>query len=200
MSKSKPDIRELLKNRVLVLDGAMGTMIQQRRLNEADFRGSLFASHGLEMKGNNDILVLTNPDIIYDIHTAYLEAGADIIETDTFNATSVCMADYGVESHVTEINRRAAEIAAEAADRFSSANKPRYVAGSIGPTNKSCSISPDVENPAARSISYDGLFEAYRQQIAALTEGGVDLLLMETVFDTLNAKCALDAAEEVFAS
>lgn len=200
MSDNKHDIRELLKKRVLVLDGAMGTMIQQRRLSEADFRGSRFAGHGLELKGNNDILVLSNPDIIYDIHSAYLEAGADIIETDTFNATAVSMADYGVEEHVAEINRTAARLAVKAAERFSTPDKPRFVAGSIGPTNKSCSISPDVENPAARSISYDRLFEAYRSQISALAEGGVDLLLVETVFDTLNAKCALDAAEDVFAS
>lgn len=200
MSENKPDIKKLLKNRVLVLDGAMGTMIQQRRLSEAGFRGTRFADHKFELKGNNDILVLTNPDIIYDIHSAYLEAGADIIETDTFNATSVSMADYGAEGYVEEINRKAAEIASKAAARFSTPEKPRYVAGSIGPTNKSCSISPDVENPAARSIGYDGLFEAYRQQISALIEGGVDLLLFETVFDTLNAKCALDAAEEAFAA
>ena len=152
MSENKPDIKKLLKNRVLVLDGAMGTMIQQRRLSEAGFRGTRFADHKFELKGNNDILVLTNPDIIYDIHSAYLEAGADIIETDTFNATSVSMADYGAEGYVEEINRKAAEIASKAAARFSTPEKPRYVAGSIGPTNKSCSISPDVENPAARSI------------------------------------------------
>lgn len=198
MSEKRTDIKNLLKNRVMVLDGAMGTMIQQRRLNEADFRGKRFANHKHELKGNNDILVITNPDIIYDIHRAYLKAGADIIETNTFNATSVCMADYGVEEHVEEINRAAAKLAVKAAAQFSTPEKPRFVAGSIGPTNKSCSISPDVENPAARSITYDKLFAAYRQQISALVEGGVDLLLIETVFDTLNAKCALDAAEEVF--
>lgn len=200
MSEKITNIETLLKDRVLVLDGAMGTMIQQRRLSEADFRGTRFAGHEFELKGNNDILVLTNPDIIYDIHCEYLKAGADIIETNSFNATSVCMADYGVEGYVEEINRRAAELAVKAAARFSTPDKPRFVAGSIGPTNKSCSISPDVENPAARSITYDELFEAYRQQISALVAGGADLLLVETVFDTLNAKCALDAAEEVFES
>lgn len=192
------DIRELLNRRILVLDGAMGTMIQRCRLSEKDFRGERFAGIEADLKGNNDILAITCPDVVRDIHSAYLEAGADIIETDTFNATSVSMADYGMQQYVREINFEAAKLATEVAKSYSTPEKPRFVAGSIGPTNKSCSISPDVNDPSARAVTYDELFAAYYEQVCALIDGGVDLILVETAFDTLNAKCALDAAEEAF--
>ncbi|MEG1998879.1 MAG: homocysteine S-methyltransferase family protein, partial [Bacteroidales bacterium] len=194
------DIRELLKQRVLLLDGAMGTMIQHCHLKEADFRGDKFSAIKADLNGNNDILAITRPDIIRKIHSTYLEAGADIIETDTFNATSVSMADYGMQQYVREINQTAARLAVEVAKSYSTSQKPRFVAGSIGPTNKSCSISPDLNDPSVRAVTYDELFAAYHEQICALIEGGVDILLIETVFDTLNAKCALDAAAEAFLS
>ena len=171
-------------------------MIQRYGLNEQDFRGSLFPDSAVELKGNNDLLCLTAPHLIDEIHRAYLEAGADIIETNSFNANAISMADYRLESQVKEINRAAARIARKAADDYSTPDKPRFVAGSIGPTNKSCSMSPDMENPALRNLDFDTLATAYREQITALIEGGVDLLLIETIFDTLNAKAALFAAQE----
>lgn len=189
---------ELLKERILILDGAMGTEIQKYRLNEKDFRGSLFKEHKSELKGCNDILALTQPQIIKDIHKSYLEAGADIIETNTFNATSVSLSDYGLENYVENINRTAVRIAKERAKEFSSKEKPRFVAGSIGPTNKSCSISPDVNNPSTRAITYDSLFNAYKEQIDILIDEGVDIILLETIFDTLNVKCAIDAVQNIF--
>ena len=195
---TKYDFSQLLNNRILVLDGAMGTEIQKLNLTEKDFRGEVFAKSIKELKGNNDILVLTQPEVIKNIHKAYLNAGADIIETNSFNATSVSMSDYGLEDYVTEINRAAVRIAKEAAKEFSTIDKPRFVAGSVGPTNKSCSISPDVNNPAARAITYDELFNAYYEQIEVLIEEGVDIILLETVFDTLNLKCAIDVVETIF--
>ena len=189
-------LKQLLDQRILILDGAMGTMIQRYGLNEQDFRGSLFPDSAVELKGNNDLLCLTAPHLIDEIHRAYLEAGADIIETNSFNANAISMADYRLESQVKEINRAAARIARKAADDYSTPDKPRFVAGSIGPTNKSCSMSPDMENPALRNLDFDTLATAYREQITALIEGGVDLLLIETIFDTLNAKAALFAAQE----
>lgn len=189
---------ELLKERILILDGAMGTEIQKYGLTEKEFRGILFEEHKSELKGCNDILALTQPQIIRDIHKSYLDAGADIIETNTFNATSVSLSDYGLESYVKDINRTAVRIAKEIAKEFSSKEKPRFVAGSIGPTNKSCSISPDVNNPSARAITYDSLFDAYKEQINILIDEGVDIILLETIFDTLNVKCAIDAVQNIF--
>lgn len=193
-------IEQLIKNRILILDGAMGTMIQRYGLTEEDFRGSRFRDITWQMKGNNDILSLTRPDVIADIHRKYLEAGADIIETNTFNSQRISMADYHVESLCREMNLAACAIARRLADEYTlkTPDKPRFVAGSIGPTNKTCSLSPDVENPALRELTFDELKAAYREQIEAMVEGGVDTLLIETIFDTLNAKAALAAAEEVF--
>lgn len=195
----KPDIRDLVRDRVLVLDGAMGTMIQRHNLEEEDFRKGWFEDHYHPLKGNNDLLSLTRPDIIKDIHRAYFEAGADIAETNTFSGTTIAQADYGLEKAVYDINYHSAKIAREVADEFTAKepNKPRYVAGSIGPTNRTASISPDVNDPGYRAISFDELFEAYSLQVKALIEGGVDLLLVETVFDTLNAKAALYAIDIV---
>ena len=194
------NITELLKQRILILDGAMGTMIQGYNLDEADYRGERFADHPVEVKGNNDLLVLTQPDIIRDIHTAYLEAGADIIETNTFNATSISMADYRMEPLVGELNRTAARVAREAADAVTAKNpdRPRFVAGVLGPTGRTCSISPDVNNPGFRNVTFDELVTAYDEAIHGLVEGGADLLLVETVFDTLNAKAALFAIQQYF--
>lgn len=196
----KPDIRELLKKRILVLDGAMGTMIQQHKLQEEDFRGDLFATHPLPQKGNNDLLSLTRPDIIASIHDQYLEAGSDIIETNTFNATSVSMADYGMEDQVYAINKAAASIAAASAERYSpkDTSRPRYVAGAMGPTNKTASMSPEVNDPGFRAVTFNDLVLTYTTQTEGLLDGGVDLLLVETVFDTLNAKAALFAIAETF--
>ncbi len=193
-------IQALLKERILLLDGAMGTMIQRYGLKEEDYRGARFADVAHLQKGNNDLLSLTQPHIIEEIHRAYLEAGADIIETNTFNATRISMADYGMEMQVAEINRAAAQIAKRAAQSFTDRNprKPRFVAGSIGPTNKTASMSPDVSSPMYRAVTFDDLKCAYIEQITALIEGGVDLLLIETIFDTLNAKAAIFAAEDVF--
>lgn len=190
-------IQQLIRERILVLDGAMGTMIQQYNLSEADFRGERFKEAKGQLKGNNDLLCLTRPEVIEDIHRKYLKAGADIIETNTFNATSVSMADYHVEAYCREINLAAARLARRMADEFTAMNpeKPRFVAGSVGPTNKTCSMSPDVNNPAFRALTFDELQEAYCEQMEALLEGGVDALLIETIFDTLNAKAAIRAAE-----
>lgn len=194
------DIKEILKERVLVLDGAMGTMIQRYKLEEEDFRKGWFEDHDKPLKGNNDLLSLTRPDVIKAIHAAYFEAGADIAETNTFSGTSVAQSDYGLESAVYDINYHSAKIAREVADEFTKQNpdKPRFVAGSIGPTNRTASISPDVNDPGFRAITFDELKEAYKEQTRALMDGGVDLLLVETVFDTLNAKAALFGIDEVF--
>ena len=193
------NIHDLLKDRILVLDGAMGTMVQRYALHECDFRGDRFAGHPVPLKGNNDILVLTRPDVIREIHSKYLAAGADIIETSTFNANRVSQTEYRCEALCGEINRRAAELARAVADEYSTPQKPRFVAGSVGPTSRTCSMSPDVENPACRNVTFDELVEAYREQMIALIEGGVDMLLCETIFDTLNAKAALYASDEAIA-
>ena len=176
----------------------MGTMIQQYGLTEEDFRGERFREVPGMLKGCNDVLCLTRPDVIADIHRKYLEAGADIIETNTFNATRVSMADYHLEGYCAEINREAARLARRLADEYTAKNpeKPRWVAGSVGPTNKTCSMSPDVNNPAYRALTFDGLAGAYLEQMTALLEGGVDTILIETIFDTLNAKAAICAAEQ----
>lgn len=194
------DIREILSERIMVLDGAMGTMIQRHGLSEEDFRADLFVNHEVRLEGNNDILTLTRPDIIAQIHREYLEAGADIIETCTFNAQAISQADYKTTQYIRQINLAAARIARIEADHMSliTPNKPRFVAGSIGPTGKTASLSPDMDNPAFRAVDFDTLKSAYIEQIEALVEGGVDLLLMETIFDTLNVKAALDAAREAF--
>ena len=191
-------LRTALENRILVLDGAMGTMIQRHKLTEADYRGERFAQWDSLLKGNNDLLILTQADIIRSIHTEYLEAGADIIETNTFNAQLISMEDYGMGSLVRELNLEGARLAREAADEYTAKNpsKPRFVAGAVGPTNKTASMSPEVNNPAFRAVSFDDLVAAYKEQILALIEGGVDALLIETIFDTLNAKAAIFAAEE----
>lgn len=193
-------IQEILKERILVLDGAMGTMIQQYRLTEEQYRGERFKDFPYELKGNNDLLSITQPHIIQEIHRKYLEAGADIIETNTFNATRISMADYHMEDLVYELNFQSAKIAKEICQKFTRQNpaKPRFVAGSIGPTNKTASLSPDVNNPGYRAITFDELVEAYTEQIKGLIDGGVDILLIETVFDTLNAKAALFAIETYF--
>lgn len=195
------ELRKELAHRILILDGAMGTMIQRHKLTEKDYRGERFANWESLVKGNNDLLVLTQPDIIYSIHAQYLEAGADIIETNTFNAQYISMEDYGMSALVREINLAGAQLARKAADEFTAKNpgKPRFVAGAVGPTNKTASMSPDVNNPAFRAVNFDNLVKAYKEQILALIEGGVDALLIETIFDTLNAKAAIYAAEEAMA-
>ena len=191
---------DLLKERILVLDGAMGTMIQRHKLEEEDFRKGWFENHNHSLKGNNDLLSLTRPDIIEDIHRQYFEAGADIVETNTFSGTWIAQADYGLEKFVYDINFISAQIAKKVADEFTILNpdKPRFVAGSIGPTNRTASISPDVNDPGYRAITFDELVGAYKEQVKALIDGGVDLLLVETIFDTLNAKAALFAIDEVY--
>lgn len=191
-------LEDIIRKRILVLDGALGTVVQQYRLSEEDFRGKRFQHLSGQMKGNNDILCLTRPDVIREIHERYLEAGADIIETNTFSAQRISMADYHVEDYCREINLTAARLAREAADAYTvrTPEKPRFVAGSVGPTNKTCSMSPDVNNPAYRALTFDELASAYQEQMEALLEGGVDALLIETIFDTLNAKAAIYAAEE----
>jgi len=194
-------IEEILKERILVLDGAMGTMIQRHTLHEADFRGERFKEHGHTLKGNNDILSITRPDIIKDIHRLYFEAGADIAETNTFSGTTIAQADYHLdEAAVYLLNYQSARIAREVADEFTllQPDKPRFVAGAMGPTNKTASLSPDVNNPGYRAISFDELAAAFKAQAVALIDGGVDMLLLETVIDTLNVKAALFAIEELF--
>ena len=193
------DIEKLLKERILVLDGAMGTMIQQHTLEEEDFRGSRFINHPCPLKGNNDLLSLTQPEIIKSIHYAYFEAGADIIETNTFSSSAIGMSDYQMESLVYELNYESAKLAKQVALEFSEKNPdlPRYVAGSIGPTNRTASMSPDVNDPGYRAVTFDELVAAYKVQIEGLLAGGADLFLVETIFDTLNAKAALFAIEEV---
>jgi len=194
------DIKNILIKRILILDGAMGTMIQSYNLDEDDFRGQRFKNHPKPLKGDNDLLCLTKPEIIKQIHEAYFEAGADIAETNTFNSTSIAQADYGLEDIVYELNIEAARIARKVADRFTAnePGKPRFVAGAIGPTNKTASLSPDVSDPGFRAITFDQLSEAYKEQARGLMDGGVNLLLVETVFDTLNAKAALFAIRELF--
>lgn len=193
-------IVEQLDQRILMLDGAMGTQIQTFKLQEADYRGERFADFGQDVQGNNDLLVLTQPQIIKSIHTDHLAAGADIIETNTFNATQISMSDYGMEHLVPEINREAALLARAAADEFTAQNpdKPRFVAGVIGPTSRTCSLSPDVNDPAYRNVTFDELVDNYTEALFALIEGGIDLVLIETIFDTLNAKAAIFAVTGVF--
>ena len=193
------NIKEDLQNRILVLDGAMGTMIQNHNLTEDEFRGSRFKNHPCSLKGNNDLLSITQPQIIRKIHLAYLESGADIIETNTFSSTSIGMLDYQMEDLAYELNYESAKIAKEAVNYYSGKTpiKKRYVAGSIGPTNKTASMSPDVNDPGYRAITFDELVIAYKEQVLGLIEGGSDLLLVETIFDTLNAKAALYAIDSV---
>jgi 5-methyltetrahydrofolate--homocysteine methyltransferase len=188
---------ELLRQRIVILDGAMGTMIQRYKLGEADYRGERFKDHPKDLKGNNELLQFTRPDVIREIHEQYLAAGADIIETNTFGATSVAQDDYGLASVAREMNVVGARLAREACDRFSSADKPRFAAGALGPTPRTASISPDVNDPAARNVSFDELKAAYLEQAAGLLEGGCDLFLVETIFDTLNAKAAIFALDEL---
>ncbi|AWG25161.1 homocysteine S-methyltransferase family protein [Flavobacterium kingsejongi] len=192
-------INEAIKERILVLDGAMGTMLQRYNFSEADFRGERFKDFPHPLKGNNDLLSLTQPQAIRDVHRQYFEAGADIVETNTFSGTTIGMADYHLEELVYELNYESARIAREVADEFTAKNpaKPRFVAGSIGPTNRMASMSPDVNDPGYRAVTFDDLRIAYKQQTEALIDGGSDLLLVETIFDTLNAKAALFAIEEV---
>ena len=193
-------LERLLAERILVLDGAMGTMVQRRKLSEADFRGERFATHSHDLKGNNDVLVLTRPDVIADIHGEYLAAGADIIETNTFSSTSVSQADYGLEAIAYELNLEAAKLARRVADEWTARtpDRPRFVAGSVGPTTKTLSISPDVNNPAFRAITFDEMRDAFKDQARGLIDGGSHLLLVETQIDTLNAKAALVAIDELF--
>jgi len=192
-------LKQALSQRILILDGAMGTMIQSYGLKEADFRGDRFAEHLCRLKGNYDILSLTRPDIIEAIHIANLEAGADIIETNTFNSTAVMQSEYQTDGYVYDTNFAAAQLARKAADKFTAGNplKPRFVAGSLGPTNRTCSPSPDADSAGLGSISFDELEQAYSQQAKALIDGGVDILMVETVFDTLNAKAAVFAIQNL---
>ena len=187
----------ILAQRIAVLDGAMGTMIQRYKLVEADYRGTRFAEHPRDLKGNNDMLQLTRPDVIGEIHEQYLAAGADIIETNTFGATTVAQDDYGLGAHAREMNVAGARLARAACDKYATADKPRFVAGALGPTPKTASISPDVNDPAARNVTFDELRTAYREQASGLLEGGCDLFLVETIFDTLNAKAAIFALDEL---
>jgi 5-methyltetrahydrofolate--homocysteine methyltransferase len=190
----------LLEERILLLDGAMGTMIQTHRLSEAEYRGERFRDWPSDLKGNNDLLSLTRPEVIRGIHAAYLEAGADIIETNSFNSTATSMADYGMGALVPELNRTGAALARAEADRFEAADpsRPRYVAGILGPTNRTATISPDVNDAGMRNVSFAELVETYAAATAALLEGGADLLMIETIFDTLNAKAAIFAVERHF--
>ncbi len=192
----KINIESLLEDQILVLDGAMGTMIQRHKFEEFDFREGAFEEHHKPLKGNNDLLSITRPEIIKDIHRAYFNAGADIVQTNTFSGTSIAQADYDLEHAVFDINYESARLAKEVAYEYK--DKPRFVAGSIGPTNRTASISPDVNDPGYRTITFDVLKAAYKEQVIALIDGGVDILLVETVFDTLNAKAALFGIQEVF--
>lgn len=193
------NIQQALQERILVLDGAMGTMLQRYKFTESDFRGERFKDFPTPLQGNNDLLSITQPEAIKTIHAKYFEAGADIVETNTFSGTTIAMADYHMENLVYELNYESAKLAKEVAHEFTKKepNKPRFVAGSIGPTNKTASMSPDVNDPGFRAVTFDDLRIAYKQQVEALIDGGVDILLVETVFDTLNAKAALFAIEEV---
>jgi 5-methyltetrahydrofolate--homocysteine methyltransferase len=194
------DIRQQLAKRILIIDGAMGTMIQRHKLEEADYRGEKFKDWHTDVKGNNDLLSITQPDIIIGIHKEYLEAGADIIETNTFSSTSIAMADYDMQSLAYELNIASAKCARIAADEYTAKDpsKPRFVAGAIGPLNKTLSLSPDVNNPGFRAVTFDEVATAYTEQIKGLVDGGVDILLIETIFDTLNAKAAIFAAKKFF--
>lgn len=200
MLGKKRNIEEILKERVLVIDGAMGTMIQRYKLSEEDYRGDRFKNHPSPLKGNNDLLSIAKPDIIKAIHNEYLEAGADIIETNTFNSNLLSQADYGLEDLAYELNVQSAKIAQECAQAYTlkNPNKPRYVAGAIGPTSKTASLSPNVNDPGYRAVSFDDLKQAYKTQTQGLIDGGADVLLIETIFDTLNAKAALFAIDELF--
>ncbi|MCJ9429378.1 homocysteine S-methyltransferase family protein [Kordiimonas sp. A6E486] len=193
-------LSDIADKRILVMDGAMGTMIQKRKLQEADFRGERFKDWPTDLKGNNDLLTITRPDVIADIHSAFLEAGADILETNTFNSTKISLADYDMQAMARELNIEGAKLARRVADEWTAKtpDKPRFVAGSIGPTNKTLSISPDVNNPGFREVTFDEVVEAYQEQVEGLIEGGVDIILIETVFDTLNAKAAIFATQEAF--
>ena len=193
------NLKSILEDRILVLDGAMGTMLQNYAFQEKEFRGKRFADFPVSLQGNNDLLSLTQPQAIKEIHAKYFEAGADIVETNTFSSTSIAMADYQMENLVYELNYESAKLAKEVADSFAAKEpqKPRFVAGSIGPTNKTASLSPDVNDPGFRAITFDQLVDAYSEQTEALLDGGVDILLVETIFDTLNAKAALYAIEAV---
>jgi 5-methyltetrahydrofolate--homocysteine methyltransferase len=193
-------LNAMARERILIIDGAMGTMIQRHKFEEADYRGARFKDWKQDVKGNNDLLVLTQPDVIRDIHVAYLEAGADIIETNTFNAQTISMADYGMESLSYEINFEAAKLAKEAVAKVekNDPSRPRFVAGALGPTNQTTSLSPDVNNPGFRKVSFDQLRTAYHEQTLALVKGGADVILIETIFDTLNAKAAGAAVLDVF--
>ena len=194
------DIRKQLEKRILIIDGAMGTMIQRHKLGEADYRGERFKDWHSDVKGNNDLLSLTQPDIVTGIHKEYLEAGADILETNTFSSTSIAQADYDMQSLAYELNVASAKCARIAADEYTAKDpsKPRYVAGAIGPLNKTLSLSPDVNNPGYRAVTFDEVATAYTEQIKGLVDGGVDILLIETIFDTLNAKAAIYAAKKFF--
>ena len=196
----KTKISKALQERILIIDGGTGTMIQSFNLKEKDFRGDTFKSSLKNLKGCNDLLCITRPDVVRSIHEQYLSVGADIIETNSFNATSIALADYGVEKWSYELNRQSAVLAKEMAELFTEKNpdKPRFVAGVIGPTNRTCSISPDVNDPSARNITFDQLVDAYKESVNGLIDGGADLLLIETIFDTLNAKAAVYAIESVF--
>lgn len=200
MTEQSKLLSKLMSERILILDGAMGTMIQRHKLEEDDYRGERFRDWPSDVKGNNDLLVLSQPDIIKDIHCQYLEAGADILETNTFNATSISMADYDMQEFVRELNIEAARLAKQAADEYTVKNpdKPRFVAGVLGPTNRTASISPDVNDPGMRNVSFDQLVEAYKEATYGLIEGGSDIILIETIFDTLNAKAAAFAVDTVF--
>jgi 5-methyltetrahydrofolate--homocysteine methyltransferase len=193
-------IQKIARERILILDGAMGSMLQDYRLDEAGYRGARFADWPHPLKGNNDLLNLSQPQIVEEIHAKYFAAGADMVETNTFNAQTVSMADYGMESLVRELNLAGARLARKAADAYSTPDKPRFVAGAIGPTNRTLSLSPDVNRPGYRAISFDELATAYQEQTEALIEGGVDVLLVETIFDTLNAKACLYAIQDAFSA
>ncbi len=192
------DLTRLARERILLLDGAMGTMIQRYGFDEADYRGERFADWPSDLKGNNDLLTLTRPDAIREIHESFLDAGSDIVETNTFSCTTIAMADYGMESLAYELNVAGARLAREAADKFSTDERPRFVAGAFGPTNRTASVSPDVNDPGYRNTDFDELRIAYAEQARGLIEGGADIMLVETIFDSLNAKAALVAIEEVY--
>ena len=197
---NRGNLIDILKKKIVVLDGAMGTSIQSFKLTEEDYRGKLLKNFNKEQKGNNDLLSITKPEVIKEIHRGFLEAGSDIIETNTFSSNSISQEDYGLAHLVYDLNYKSARLAKEIADEFTAKNpgKPRFVAGSVGPTNKTASLSPDVENPGYRNISFDELVEAYSEQISALMDGGIDCLLIETIFDTLNARAAIIAANNVY--
>jgi len=192
-------VRQVIKERILVLDGAMGTMIQRHKLTEEDYRGDRFSEYHMDIKGNNELLSLTQPQIIAEIHQQYFESGADIVETNTFSANSISQADYDMSELAYEMNVESAKIAKQVAEIYTQANpaKPRYVAGALGPTNRTASLSPDINNPGYRAVSFDDLKESYYEQAKALADGGVDIFLVETIFDTLNAKAALYAIQEL---